>query len=92
MAQILEKYRQFASKNNTIANDTIQEVLDGLKLYFDHALGTILLYRYERQQYTDITAKYPGKPVSEIYGAEHLLRLFGNLKSITCYELISEIF
>ena len=52
-------------------------MIDGLKKYFDLALGNILLYRYERQQYADIRQKYPELAMSEIYGAEHLLRLFG---------------
>ena len=29
---------------------TFQEVMDGIRIYFDRALGTILLYRYERPQ------------------------------------------
>jgi hypothetical protein len=57
----------------------VNEVLEGLRLYFDRALGTILLYRFERQQYADVRDRYPGIAMSQIYGAEHLLRLFGML-------------
>lgn len=56
--------------------DIFDEVMSGIKLYFDRALGNILLYRFERQQYLAIKKKYPDRPMSEIYGPEHLLRLF----------------
>ena len=37
----------------------------------------ILLYRQERRQYDLTIQKHPKKSPSEIYGAEHLLRAFG---------------
>ena len=63
----------------------IEEFVDGIGRYFDKALGLLLLYRFERQQYLDIyhdfTSKPPGegaandfKP-SQFYGFAHLLRL-----------------
>jgi mortality factor 4-like protein 1 len=57
----------------------LEEVVAGLKLYFNRALGAMLLYRFERQQYTDLRKKFPKKEMSDIYGAEHLLRIFGNI-------------
>ncbi|KAJ3052223.1 Esa1p-associated factor [Rhizophlyctis rosea] len=59
--------------------DTLNEVINGLTAYFDKALGRLLLYRFERNQYVDIKNKYPGKKMSEIYGIEHLTRLFVQL-------------
>lgn len=56
--------------------EIFDEVMSGIKLYFDRALGNILLYRFERQQYLAIKKKYSDLNVSEIYGPEHLLRLF----------------
>lgn len=53
------------------------QVVIGLKAYFELALGSILLYRFERHQYTVIKKSHPHLKMSEIYGAEHLLRLFG---------------
>jgi hypothetical protein len=53
-------------------------VLDGLKSYFDKCLGNVLLYRFERSQYVEIKERFPELASSDIYGSEHLLRLFGN--------------
>ena len=65
--------------NSSRQSDIISEVVEGLKCYFDKALGNILLYRFERQQYVELRKKVPEKLMSEVYGAEHLLRLFGKL-------------
>jgi hypothetical protein len=53
------------------------EVVDGIQKYFDAALGSLLLYRFERIQYAEAIKSFAGKRMSEVYGAEHLLRLFG---------------
>lgn len=56
------------------------ELFEGLKLYFDKCLATILLFRYERSQYHMLAEGYGAAFVpSKIYGAEHLLRLFVRL-------------
>lgn len=59
--------------------------MSGLILYFDKALGNNLLYRFERPQLVEQRrlAKEE-KPMSEIYGAEHLLRLFGKQAAHPC--------
>lgn len=58
------------------------EVAHGLRLYFNKSLGHNLLYKFERGQYAEqrqmMVAKGDEDPeMSKIYGAEHLLRLFG---------------
>jgi glycerol-3-phosphate O-acyltransferase len=60
----------------------LNEIIAGITLYFDKALGNNLLYRFERAQYVEQRRAANGKPMSEIYGAEHLLRLFGELSSV----------
>lgn len=59
------------------SKELLDEVIDGIEQYFNKAIGSILLYRFERHQYARAQKKHPKKEMSEIYGAEHLLRLFG---------------
>ncbi|KAJ6589103.1 MRG-domain-containing protein [Mycena capillaripes] len=66
-------------------------VVSGLQVYFDRSLANHLLYRFERPQYTIIRSKYitgqnvvigQEKEMSEIYGAEHLLRMLVTLPTM----------
>ena len=87
-AVILDEYFAFATSTgsrNSTETDILEEVIQGLKEYFNKSLGRLLLYRFEREQFYDIsiqveqpTNDLAGKTMSEIYGGEHLLRLFGS--------------
>lgn len=55
--------------------DSLGEILKGLRCYFDKALPVILLYKNERHQYEESFSDDVSP--STVYGAEHLLRLFG---------------
>lgn len=101
---ILEDYKKhyLAHKTAKRSPQVVEEVLKGLKLYFDRSLGQNLLYRFERAQYVDYRKKNGPKmgdgdvgnarssngsmggdmEPSDVYGAEHLLRLFVNLPMI----------
>lgn len=105
---ILDDYRKhyLASKRSDPSKQRspqlVDEVLKGLKLYFDRSLGQNLLYRFERAQYVDYRKKNGPKmgdgdvgnartangsmggemEPSNVYGAEHLLRLFVTLPMI----------
>ncbi|KAF7290520.1 MRG-domain-containing protein [Mycena indigotica] len=64
-------------------------VIAGLKTYFDKALGNCLLYREERPQFGDIRIQYitgqhvkQAAEMSQIYGAEHLLRMLVTMPSM----------
>lgn len=68
------------------AASVLPTITSGLKLYFDRALGTTLLYRFERPQYLEQRRRYVSgrhvivgqeKEMSQVYGAEHLLRMIG---------------
>lgn len=84
---ILDEYFKFATSTghrNSTETDILEEVIAGLKEYFNKALGRLLLYRFEREQFFDIqtrmeqaTDDLSGKLLTDIYGGEHLLRLLG---------------
>ncbi|KAF7141274.1 hypothetical protein RHSIM_Rhsim06G0056800 [Rhododendron simsii] len=85
---ILKKYLDHRLKKDGAIADSIEEILNGLRCYFDKALPAMLLYKSERQQYQDATADHV--PPSTVYGAEHLLRLFVKLPEMLCYANIEE--
>ncbi|KAH6618991.1 mortality factor 4-like protein-like protein 1 [Boeremia exigua] len=91
-AIILDEYFAFATSTGNRSNteaDILEEVIQGLKEYFNKTLGRLLLYRFEREQFFDIltqteqaTNDLAGKSMSEIYGGEHLLRLFASMPEL----------
>lgn len=68
----------FTSKLRGLDEET-KTVVEGVKTYFDQSLDPCLLYPPERAQFKDIHADHSKKSSSELYGPEHLLRLFVKL-------------
>jgi hypothetical protein len=91
VSQILDEYVSVEKANRTEGTadwDILEEVIVGLREYFNKSLGRVLLYRFERDQYVDIyqrthagSGDLIGKEMCEVYGGEHLLRLFSK-----CYH------
>ena len=73
--EILHSFLESKQKNKEIT----LEVLEGVKLYYRSTFGLQLLYAHERTQYSIVKDK--GIDVTEVYGVEHLLRLFVKLPS-----------
>jgi mortality factor 4-like protein 1 len=98
---ILDEYMAYAEAPGMRSNaeiDILREVIHGLKEYFNKALGRLLLYRFEREQFFDYysainlpTGELAGKTVADIYGGEHLLRLFGNTQFCPAYMLSATV-
>jgi len=82
VSQLLQSYLN--SKQNNSGKGEYDAVVEGIKAYFDKSLGTELLYKFERQQYSDVLGNVnnQGKRMSDIYGIEHLLRLFVKLPDL----------
>ncbi|KAI9482503.1 MRG-domain-containing protein [Zychaea mexicana] len=78
VSEILGQYYQHARGRE---DETLQSVIDGVKLYFDKSLGTSLLYNAERKQFEE-EVQAAHKTPSDVYGIEHLLRLFVNMPTL----------
>ncbi|KAG7877943.1 hypothetical protein KL905_001209 [Ogataea polymorpha] len=64
------------------ALDNKLEIARSLRLYFNQALGSLLLYRHERTQYKMVLDKFPDSEMSQVYGVNHLLRLCAILPNL----------
>ncbi|XP_059179378.1 mortality factor 4-like protein 1 isoform X2 [Physella acuta] len=78
------------SKSTNINKDAMAETMLGCKDYFNVMLGSQLLYKFERPQYSEILSEFPDKPMSSIYGAIHLLRLFVRLGNMLAFTSLDE--
>ncbi|KAI5122398.1 hypothetical protein M0805_002949 [Coniferiporia weirii] len=94
VAELLQEFIAFSSSQKEPlprAAALLPTVVSGLRLYFDRALGANLLYRFERPQYRQQRELYvtgshvivgQQKEMSEVYGAEHLLRMIVSLPAM----------
>lgn len=91
--EIIDGYVQYKKTGKSVPQakePQILEVTNGLIEYFNVTLGSQLLYKFERPQYAEILAQYPDKPMSSIYGAVHLLRLFIKLGTMLAFTALDE--
>ncbi|KAL4710998.1 hypothetical protein ACJJTC_017963 [Scirpophaga incertulas] len=91
--QILDNYMTIkrASKSHNEAKEMLlRDVTDGIKEYFHATIGSQLLYKFERPQYSEILQEYPDTPMSQIYGSIHLLRLFARMGAMLSYTSLDE--
>ena len=91
--QFLNQYYDSEASTRRLGSadaDILEEVIAGVREYFNKSLGRILLYRFERQQFYEVHkwiesghGEHAGKSLCDMYGCEHLLRLFGESTSIS---------
>ena len=90
--QIIRDYVKVKTggKNGLGRREAILEVTAGMREYFNVMLGAQLLYKFEREQFSDLTRARPDTPACEVYGAIHLLRLFVKLGGMLAYTPLEE--
>ena len=98
--KIIDEYTNEERPNRPTPTDkdVLDEVIAGIKEYFDKALDKILLYKFEREQHRIMRKKWEdqsdplaGKGPLDTYGAEHLARLFG-MSSLSFYSVLEASF
>nr|KAF6471838.1 mortality factor 4 like 2 [Molossus molossus] len=89
---ILEDYASCKKLQGNVNNKeyAVNEVVPGIKEYFNVMLGTQLLYKFERPQYAEIFLAHPDVPMSQVYGVPHLLRLFVRIGAMLAYTLLDK--
>lgn len=90
VTSILDKFYAFHQRQcatgqcENASSTSIAQTVEGLKEYFDKALGLMLLYRFERQQYSDMfhSKEKAWKSACQVYGFVHLVRLLCKIPTI----------
>ncbi|KAK2021842.1 MRG-domain-containing protein [Colletotrichum zoysiae] len=90
--EILNDYLNYERPNREDGSanmDILEEVVAGLREYFEKSLSRILLYRFERPQYHEVRKVWEKaaenekhKSVCDTYGPEHLCRLMVSLPEL----------
>lgn len=98
---ILQRYEDFEAQNRvdgSYERDVLEEVVNGIIKYFDKCLPRMLLYKLEKQQYADVYKRimdpvddWANMSMSDIYGGQHLLRLFTTLPELIAHTALDEV-
>ena len=84
---ILEDYANYKTLKETqiVRSVLFNGVLERIKEYFSVKLGTQPLYTFEKPEYSEILADLSDAPMSQVYGAPHLLRPFVWIGTMLAY-------
>ncbi|EGD83542.1 hypothetical protein PTSG_04147 [Salpingoeca rosetta] len=77
-------------KTDSPEKEVACEVVAGVKVYFQHCLPAILLYKFEKQQYDNFNSADDEADPCTHYGGIHLLRLFVKLPGLLAKTQLKE--
>lgn len=83
-------HKKSSKAHNQQKESVLIDITNGIKEYFNASLGSQLLYKFERPQYSEILHNYPEVQMSRMYGPIHLLRLFVRMGSMLAYTALDE--
>lgn len=83
-------HKKSSKTTNQTKEIALTDVSFSLIEYFDVTLSSKLLYKFERVQYDELFTQHPDVPMSKLYGAFHLLRLFVQLGSMLAFTGLDE--
>ncbi|KAL6075418.1 hypothetical protein STEG23_006019 [Scotinomys teguina] len=85
---ILAQYVTYVKSQGMADNReySVDELVYGIRAYFNRMLPTYLLCEFEQPQYGEIHFAHPDVPMSQIYGAPHLLRLFVKIGTVLVHS------
>lgn len=72
---ILKSFVATVTKTSAADGKLAREVAAGVESTFNAAIGSVLLYPFERLQFSELISGHPGTPFSQLFGVEHLIRL-----------------
>lgn len=82
--------KEFLKDKSLDISQSDELVMEALLLYFDEAVGSILLYDVERAQFEEVSEKKPeSKRFCDLCGIEYLLRLFVRLPTLVAHTRLS---
>lgn len=89
---IFEEYVNCKKLQGNVDNKeyVVNEVVGGIKEYFNVMLGIQLLYKFERFQYVEILLVYFDVLMLQIYGVLYFLRLFVRIGVMLVYMFFDE--
>eukprot|EP00038_Savillea_parva_P000540 m.96830 g.96830 ORF g.96830 m.96830 type:complete len:291 (-) comp10185_c0_seq1:1729-2601(-) len=76
---ILKAFVAETKKQGSEEGDFALEMAAGVESAFNAAIGSVLLYPFERLQFAELCTGHPDTPFSSLFGVEHLLRLLVTL-------------
>ncbi|GAB5353983.1 hypothetical protein AAMO2058_000080700 [Amorphochlora amoebiformis] len=80
LSNIIEENKKPSTKD-VKQSEISKNIVNALKIYFEHSLGQMLLYRLERPLYEEKVKAADNTAIS-MYGAIHLLRLFVKMPTL----------